>query len=471
MGKPWLKALFADLAPRDDKESQSAASLSSSAEDRHAARWNSNNRTSCSPPKATYPAEDYDIAAHARAGLQISDSRRRTESPPAFLASPSHARHASSGPATPSGWRRPAGNTSPSSSYRSTTAPPPLGPRPPLYTQERPYHAEDTIPQRIRQATGPGGFINPQQGSPTHRVSVSPPSRTPKSPQYSPQRHDNASLGKQSTPPRSRPHVASTPSRPAFLATPPPRVPHRPVSDPSSNSPKKQQHSPGISRSSSDENAKPKPNQCHGTTGAGKRCTRIVKAKATSSSSKAKNTATSPPVPFSSDFRLGRDALKQLDRRLSVRTGHKALNRSPRRAKGRVIEIDSDSDDDSATDFERISPVQDNAGSEEDGFEELPVFCFQHIKQTLEQRGTFINGNSVDFQGECRGLLSVLTFDGVLSIFIIDWIPDSLPQETQLQLRHEMIKPKNDERRGYIYVHEFPFSGKRPDCAQLALMY
>lgn len=470
MGKPWLKALFADLAPRDDKESQSASSLSSSAEDRHAAHWNSHSRTSCSPPKATYPAENYDIAAHARASLQISNSRRHTESTPAFLASPSHARHASSGPATPSGWRRPAGYTSPTSSYRTTNAPPPLGMRPPLYTQERPYHAEDTIPLRNRQATGPGGFINPQQASPTRRAPISSPSRTPASPQYSPQRHNGASPGNQ-RPDRTRPHLASTPSRPAFLATPPPRVPHRPQSDPSNSSPTKQPNSPGLSRSGSDENAKPKPNQCHGTTGAGKRCTRIVKAKAAPSSSKAKNTATSPPVASSSDFRLGRDALKQLDRRLSVRTKNKAPHRSPRRGKGRVIEIDSDSDDDSADEFERLSPVQDNAVSDEDGFEELPVFCFQHIKQTLEQRGTFINGTSVDFQGKCPFWLRVRTFDTVLKIFTTDWIPASLPQETQLQLRHEMSKPKGDERRGYIYVHEFPFSGKRLDCAQLALMY
>lgn len=42
-----------------------------------------------------------------------------------------------------------------------------------------------------------------------------------------------------------------------------------------------------------------------------------------------------------------------------------------------------------------------------------------------------------------------------------DWIPAFLPQETQLQLRHEMAKPRPEERRGYIYVHEFPFSSKR----------
>lgn len=46
------------------------------------------------------------------------------------------------------------------------------------------------------------------------------------------------------------------------------------------------------------------------------------------------------------------------------------------------------------------------------------------------------------------------------------WIKDYLPQETQLQLRHEISKGGAiDDVEGYIYVHEFPMGGKiREEC-------
>lgn len=105
---------------------------------------------------------------------------------------------------------------------------------------------------------------------------------------------------------------------------------------------------------------------------------------------------------------MNHNALKQLDRRLSVRRRIKPKGaRSPSRSKvGRIIEIsdsENEEEEEEEDEFEkaRISPVKTTpSSSDEENLEELPVFCFQHVKQTLEQRGTFINAKSVDFQGK-----------------------------------------------------------------------
>lgn len=139
-------------------------------------------------------------------------------------------------------------------------------------------------------------------------------------------------------------------------------------------------------------------------------------------------------------------ALMQLDRRLSV----------ARRQKGKQRAGDSDEDFESPA--ARLTAV---AESSNQALEELPVYCFQHSKQTLEQQGIFVGSKYVHFQGEYtpQSLAKVFT-DGLGGL--VDWIPPDLPQETKLQLRHEMSKPFSpDDPIGYIYVHEMASKGKK----------
>ena len=100
--------------------------------------------------------------------------------------------------------------------------------------------------------------------------------------------------------------------------------------------------------------------------------------------------------------------------------------------------MDSDSDED----FDRPIGRLDRALAEDEDaqLEELPVYCFQHAKQTLEQKGIFIGPVFIDFA---------------------QWIPEYLPRDTKLQLRHEISKPvSGDDTPGYIYVHEMASSGE-----------
>lgn len=433
MGKAaWMKALFADLAPKSDRDSGYEADSG------HAARWD-RQRTMSSPPKSSTQEKDYDIAAHARSSLQIHDidapsyyyDHSRTNKP----ISPSYSsRPASYGPsAAAAGWQQypshtqsghhPYGQPSTSSHARpaALSPPPPLGPRPVLFPQEVSYHGEVNISPTGRNGTkanggtSPGGFVNPRHALHAQRQHYSAPVYVNGPPRATPPlsigRHQ-ASIPSSSSLTSSRQHISSTPTRPAHLDTPPPRVPHRPNSDPQTSSPSPKKaggKSPAISRSTSDEGASVKPNQCHGTTGAGKRCTRIVKAKSSVTKSKGASSSkeTIPPLPLV-DYRMNHNALKQLDRRLSVRRRIKPKGaRSPSRSKvGRIIEIsdsENEEEEEEEDEFEkaRISPVKTTpSSSDEENLEELPVFCFQHVKQTLEQRGTFINAKSVDFQGK-----------------------------------------------------------------------
>lgn len=420
MGNPWFKALFADLAPKSDRATGYDA-------DGHAARWN-RQRAPSSPPTSDHKLkEDYDIAAHARSSLHITNNddvnhHHHRQKP----VSPSYARPASYGPeSTANQWRQRSQVHAENQSYddrpssaggfirpgTTSTPPPPLGPRPALFPQEIPYHAEDNISPNSsrRKATGPGGFISPQNGS----YQAQRPHASSEGSYYghghaSPQQlYHQTPTSKSASPARQQ--ATSVPTQTAHLATPPPRVPHRPASDPQGISPRKTAKSPSVSRSTSDEGTAIKPNQCHGTTGAGKRCTRTVKAKATSSKAPSTPKEASSAPSAAANYRMNHNALKQLDRRLSVRKRIKPVNSSPKR-KGRAIEIDSDSD---AEDFEnaRISPVR-NTASEDEDLEELPVFCFQHVKQTLEQRGTFINAKSVDFQGKCACGILLVALEG-----------------------------------------------------------
>ncbi|KAH8915986.1 hypothetical protein BT69DRAFT_1270966 [Atractiella rhizophila] len=61
-------------------------------------------------------------------------------------------------------------------------------------------------------------------------------------------------------------------------------------------------------------------------------------------------------------------------------------------------------------------------------------FCFQHSKQVLGEKGTFVNGKWIEFK---------------------DWIDESLPEETRLMLRLEVGKDRNPKDiAGHIYVYE-----------------
>lgn len=393
MGKPWLKALFADLAPKADSDSGFSPG---SFEESRSAKWSKQPITS-SPPAS----EDYDLAAHARASLHLNGSptsragkQRPPWAPHHLPNASSHARVPNAGwredyassRALPHGYARISSGGSPS---RDAGTPPPSGPRPVLFPQEVPSQAVDHISSSRRPANGTGGFVDPQVAFLRHQRETSPSQRASHTPPSSPRR-SNAFASSSDYAPQAREHISSNPIRPVFLSTPPPSLPYRPYSDPqpTGHAPK----APAISRSSSDESTKGKPNQCHGTTGAGKRCTRIVKSK-TIPPKVAENASVT-------EFRMGHNALKQLDRRLSMRKKPHGPSKRNINRKQRIIEIESDSDSELDDTSARLSPVKGVSSMEEDDLEELPVFCFQHLKQTLEQRGTFINSKSVDFQGE-----------------------------------------------------------------------
>ncbi|KAM0754918.1 hypothetical protein T439DRAFT_309764 [Meredithblackwellia eburnea MCA 4105] len=140
-------------------------------------------------------------------------------------------------------------------------------------------------------------------------------------------------------------------------------------------------------------------NQCHGTTGSGKRCTRIVVDSASPSPARRGRSA-SPGV--SSSEGGGSGALDLLDNMLR------------------------NSDDD-------VTGNKNLDGAS------VPRFCFQHSKQALQERGCFVNGKS--------GKGEWIEFE--------DWILPDLPSVTRIQLRHEMARPVSaKDEEGYIYVHE-----------------
>ena len=68
---------------------------------------------------------------------------------------------------------------------------------------------------------------------------------------------------------------------------------------------------------------------------------------------------------------------------------------------------DGDDLEDFERGFARISPLQEDDEEDQLEYEELPTYCFQHAKQTLEQKGTFIGSTYIDFDGmQHREILS-----------------------------------------------------------------
>lgn len=402
----------------------------------------------------------YGLAAHARASLQLDDSTR-------YQHHASSASTAFRGSQQPVAW--PAGP-----SYSPDRIPsPPKGPRPQYEYRPR---REEGVPDladlwSTPSASRSGGFAHPSlgwsgDGSGPHAHSRQNTGGSPTrlyaehtggcySVHTSPTRHNggngyttqirNSNYGYTSqVPPQPRLHTHSTPPRLHVQNLTPPTLMPRPHSSPAQSpvnvvpdpkyrrSPQKSPAHHHASRASSPA-AGPRgiPNQCHGTTGTGKRCTRIVKGKKGSSRTDgpgcrigSSSLSKSPhkgaetgkkPMPAPS---LTSSALRELDRRLSIGRHHRrsrpAPSGKPKKSKGGGIVIDiTDSSDEDVSDEEtdrlyrrsrkgRIDTVheEDEEGDTEGMFEELPVYCFQHVKQTLEQKGTYIGSQYVEFSGK-----------------------------------------------------------------------
>ena len=92
-------------------------------------------------------------------------------------------------------------------------------------------------------------------------------------------------------------------------------------------------------------------------------------------------------------------ALMQLDRRLSISRGKMQDRRSKgkQRALAPVAAAD-ESDEDFDIPAGRINATAE-AESDDPGLEELPVYCFQHAKQTMDQKGIFVGSKYLDFEG------------------------------------------------------------------------
>jgi hypothetical protein len=399
MGRQWLEALFADLGRKQDPDNAPhGLGEKAGLHDRREERWHGGRRTS-SPPKPTFGINDYDIAAHARQSLQIGDSGQQ--------AIPNNRIRTSSyqpGSTRPfEQWQQASSHPSTSSSHYSDnsyvllgtparhehTLPPPLGPRPALFSQEIPKQGSSHN-SSYQPVAGTGGFIDPRSSHSAKTLSRQDPYEHLQTPPRRPHLSSTA----------SRPQFASAPGPPAFLATPPPPVLHRPYSDP--QRPSKNSSAPDIDKNLASGNlAAGKSNQCHGTTGAGKRCARIVKP-----SPKTATSGTQPSVSKNAtttkDVQLGKAVLKQLDRRLSVgKIRSPARRGAPSKKTGRkIVESDNEEEDDFDIALNRLAVLPEDDGAESDDFEELPVYCYQHAKQILDQRGTFIGPKSVDYQGK-----------------------------------------------------------------------
>lgn len=404
MGNSWIKALFADLAPKSDKDSgYSSASFEDSKRD----RWNRQRPQSSQPKPVTQDSHEYDLVAHARSSLQIADSGPHDDRALNSTSAARSHRHGPLGTGPNSQWQHTSesaqapspGHNGPSDlagrRINNSTAPipPPVGPRPILFPQEMPKleTGVDSTQADRKPISGDYliGFVNPQQTPPRHRQEKSKPHLNFRhTASSSPQRYNGQASTSGSLP---RPQHLSTPERPVFLTTLPPDTPHRPHSDPQSLG--KVVKTPVVSRSNSDDSGKCKPNQCYGTTAAGKRCTRTVKSRVVTSVPSGK-------IAQPADVRLSRNALKQLDRRLSIRKKPAGPTKRMMDRRQRVFESGSDSEEDFDVTAARLAPIQGDLVTEEESLEELPVFCYQHVKQTLEQRGTFINTKYVDFQGK-----------------------------------------------------------------------
>jgi hypothetical protein len=190
----------------------------------------------------------------------------------------------------------------------------------------------------------------------------------------------------------TRPHASPKPAAPT---TPSPSPSRRP--------------SPSKAPPSSSAHATPaKPNQCHGTTATGKRCTRTVSSGLSGVSTptrspggrKSREPSPAPVQPLPpppGTLTLNDRSLKQLDRMLSRRGGRQNKRPLKRRQQPPIVPINLDSSESEDED----AGEDDEGEGEGTGLDDLPRFCYQHASQALEEKGTFAGrrGVWINFDG------------------------------------------------------------------------
>ena len=382
MRHSWFGALFPDLNSTKKPKNTKDGNNNNLKTETDRTRWK--KRHTLSPPKRPVVPQDYDIANHARASLQI-DGRTSSYLSPGF-------RTAKQG-SSYEGFNFPeASGSDPGRPFNIAA-----GSRQPLYAQEVPRDGlEKWRKETFFTARQGNEFIDSREHSNTQLQSL----RTDAPLSV----WNGASQSAQQIP--VRPHSLSTPpynaSNPLFNPYQgSSRINSAPGSSLQTTSTTKLS-TPARSfpnSPSSPLTPKSKANQCHGTTGAGKRCTRVVgRSRAKSSTSPQKG---QPVTPKPSTF-LTSNALRQLDRRLSIGNRvRKGQGRKLGNSGGRRANNDFEDEENFEHGFARITPIPED---DEDGddFEELPIYCFQHAKQTLEQKGTFVGTIFVDFDGTLR---------------------------------------------------------------------
>lgn len=365
---PWYEALFAELVSDRKGESvqrertRTQSEVKSSHQHRsHAAR----------PGSSGAQLGPYDLADHVQRSLYVQvpgSSRHVAPDKRTSMLDWSEPAHTSY---TPPRW--------PSGPSYATSDLPSI----PLYPQEVPQHRPSTYT--------PGGFISPprarswQADASKSHGSLRPASCSP--PKQSLAKDSQIPPRKQSNVPSARPaslqSLSNQPFRPPISTS---------ISDPVASPARDSPSTPSV-----------KANQCAGTTGAGKRCTRIVGRSKTQSRTPSPTKSSGNALLQARQIDITADgpspaltaaALRQLDRRLSVtRRKFDKARRSPQKTLPQHREVESDEDDD-------FDLNDGHLAADDDAFEELPVYCFQHSKQTLEQPGTFIGQYYVEFAGD-----------------------------------------------------------------------
>lgn len=281
----------------------------------------------------------------------------------------------------------------PSSPYFQSRAPPPDLSFPP-------YPLFPAFPPRSDPPPPPPPHASSHaKAAPSrHHDRPSPKAPTFPSPAEHPRPHDvkgkGVAAGPPPTPPKPKPREVSTaPTPPASVR--PPKQP-TPVASSSKLTPTSSSKVfIALSNDTSEDDAASSgtKNQCNGTTGSGKRCTRIIVDP------KGSPKRGQSPSPQTAD---GAGALDFLDGLLKWSEG-------------------------------------DVIGSRNADGVTVPRFCFQHGKQAMAESGCFVNGKG--------GRGEWIEFE--------DWIRQDLPRATKILLRHEMARPVSEkDETGYIYVHE-----------------
>lgn len=418
----WFNALFQEL----NRSPESAPSSSKPS----APPTRLNDRPHPSTPPRCHPhnaCNDNALAAYASSQLYIRDANGSPsgQSPSMPQWSSNYQGKRNTQPPESKGsvqWpSSPADSTQLATQLQQNT---PSPTRKPLYSQEVPFPDQSSY--------YPGGFVEPRATQVhLHGESSSTPSSRPFSNATHPPHNTNSRPTSLQTPPPHRGHAYSTPPRPTSLQASRPVFIRPAHSTPGSFAP-----TPSSSVNKTSQSASPsksnrpaiattpsesKPNQCHGTKADGKRCTRIVGGAAKSkkkdghaSPIKAEARKTGPDIPNSAiDELYGAssahtfDALSKLDRRLSIsRQRHRTFiprrdgtGSRPRKSPLSANEEDEEFEDEYARLESHNRRTHDvaNMESTHQVYEELPVYCFQHAKQTLAQQGVFVGEYYVEF--------------------------------------------------------------------------